>query len=167
MITSEVSVLAFFSDIRIRIPLKYTFLYKYCLKRMEIDKRARVAVWPDGVKFCHFGKISKVSVYFLQVYFVFVQNIKPTLVNILCFWGNFIVDSGQILKNNTAYCHAAVLALLFLKIFLIRMFSLFRFLEKLYVSGCSKANGTRTQPHQLLISWLIRGRYYTMLQYFL
>ena len=42
MITSVVSVLAFYSDIR--IPLKYTFLYKNCLKRMEIDKRARVAV---------------------------------------------------------------------------------------------------------------------------
>ena len=42
----EISVLAFYSEIRVRIPLKSTvFPVKYCLKRMKINKKGGRG-WP-------------------------------------------------------------------------------------------------------------------------
>ena len=52
----EISVLAFYSEIRVRISLKSTvFPVKYCLKRMKINKKRRPGM-------AHFKKRSKLRV---------------------------------------------------------------------------------------------------------
>ena len=67
-----------------------------------LDDQKLQAVWPDWVKFHHFGKIFKVLGNILWVYLLF-GKISDLFWQILYAIGQVFIDvNGQMLKNNLA-----------------------------------------------------------------
>ena len=60
-------------------------------------------VWPDLAKIHHFSKNWEISSNILKVYFVFGKVVNPLWEYLNTFGQSFIVENGQILKNQFGY----------------------------------------------------------------
>ena len=54
-----------------------------------------IAVWPDLAKFRHFGEILQYLPKDFKLFSRILQNLDPTLANLLCYWANIHVVNGQ------------------------------------------------------------------------